>query len=145
MSPNQQGARGQIAHLTVKVIIRPSTQSGQLEKHLVSQRVSNSDQKALCFGPLHAPYRGPLSAEKSRGNYSIAEALHNQTKRLLHGEKSLPAAEEHTAEGRADGKCHEAYLAEILQAFTLEDRIDRSEGDLSLNPWKPRSPEIAVP
>lgn len=38
MSPNQQGARGQIAHLTVKVIIRPSTQSGQLEKHLVSQR-----------------------------------------------------------------------------------------------------------
>lgn len=46
---------------------------------------------------------------------------------------------------RADGKCHEAYLAEILQAFTLEDRTDRSEGDLSLNPWKPRRPEIAVP
>lgn len=38
MNPNQQGARGQIAHLTVRVIIRPSTPSGQLEKHLVTQR-----------------------------------------------------------------------------------------------------------
>lgn len=38
MSPNQQGARGQIAHLTVRVIIRPSTPPGQLEKHLVTQR-----------------------------------------------------------------------------------------------------------
>lgn len=38
---------------------------------------------------------------------------------------------------RADGKCHEAYLAEIMQVFGSEDRTGRSEGNWSPGPQKP--------
>lgn len=45
--------------------------------------------------------------------------------------------EEHIVEGKVDGKCHEAYLAEILQVFSLEDGIGGSEGNFSPGLQKP--------